>query len=172
MFTSHWRQRGLPKRRYPTTTLHGVTTQKTATWTSSGIRFVARIRVFRAIWLQTSDNCAFVELFMVRTQDEGVWSASRFGRFISGEKSCRTHSLGGWVSPRAGLDAVAKKECSYIYLLTVVLPAGFVVKYFNFIIVLWAGTCLLRMSYYPKKLLSRDSSPEWNPNSMRRVSDW
>jgi len=29
------RQQGLPKRRYPTTTLHGVTTQKTSTWIKS-----------------------------------------------------------------------------------------------------------------------------------------
>jgi hypothetical protein len=27
-----WRQRGLPKRWYPTTTLHGITTQTTTTW--------------------------------------------------------------------------------------------------------------------------------------------
>jgi hypothetical protein len=27
-----WRQHGTPKRRYPTTTLHGVTTQKNSTW--------------------------------------------------------------------------------------------------------------------------------------------
>jgi len=27
-----WRHHGPPKRRYPTTTLHSVTTQKTSTW--------------------------------------------------------------------------------------------------------------------------------------------
>jgi len=27
-----WRQQGPPKRWYPTTTLHGITTQKTMTW--------------------------------------------------------------------------------------------------------------------------------------------
>jgi len=37
VFTSHWRQHGPPKRRYPTTNLHGVTTQKTSTWNNTAV---------------------------------------------------------------------------------------------------------------------------------------
>jgi hypothetical protein len=37
--------------------------------------------------------------------DGGEWSASRPGRFIPGERPPGTHQVGGWVGPRAGLDA-------------------------------------------------------------------
>jgi hypothetical protein len=40
--------------------------------------------------------------------DGGEWSASRPGRFTTGEKFLSTHWLGGWVDPRAGLDDVEK----------------------------------------------------------------
>jgi hypothetical protein len=40
---------------------------------------------------------------------DGVeWSASRPGRFIPRERAPSTHWIGGWVGPRAGLDAVVK----------------------------------------------------------------
>jgi hypothetical protein len=42
--------------------------------------------------------------------DEGEWSASRPGRFNPGERAPGTHWIGGWVSPRAGLDAVQNKN--------------------------------------------------------------
>jgi hypothetical protein len=32
------------------------------------------------------------------------------GRFITGEKTFSTNWIGGWVGPRAGLDAVKKKK--------------------------------------------------------------
>jgi hypothetical protein len=38
------------------------------------------------------------------------WSASRPGRFIPGERAPRTHWIGSWVSPRAGLDDVEKRK--------------------------------------------------------------
>jgi len=40
--------------------------------------------------------------------DKGEWSASRPGRFTSRERAPGTHWIGGWVDPRAGLDAVKK----------------------------------------------------------------
>jgi hypothetical protein len=42
--------------------------------------------------------------------DGGEWSASRPGRFISRERASGTHWIGGWVCPRAGLDAVVKRK--------------------------------------------------------------
>jgi hypothetical protein len=39
----------------------------------------------------------------------GEWSASRPVRFTSGERVTGTHWIGGWVGPRAGLDAEAKR---------------------------------------------------------------
>jgi hypothetical protein len=36
----------------------------------------------------------------------GEWSAPRPGRLTLGERSLHTHWIGGWVGPRAGLDAV------------------------------------------------------------------
>jgi hypothetical protein len=42
--------------------------------------------------------------------DGGEWSASRLGRFTPKERAPRTHWIGGWVGPRAGLDAVVKRN--------------------------------------------------------------
>jgi hypothetical protein len=44
--------------------------------------------------------------------DGGEWSASRSGRFILRERALGTHWIGGWVGPRAGPDAVAKRKKS------------------------------------------------------------
>jgi hypothetical protein len=44
--------------------------------------------------------------------DGGEWSASRLGRFTSRDRVPGTHSTGGWVGPRASLDAVAKRKIS------------------------------------------------------------
>jgi hypothetical protein len=40
--------------------------------------------------------------------DEGEWSASRPGRFTPREIVPDTHWIGGWVGPRAVLNAVMK----------------------------------------------------------------
>jgi len=37
--------------------------------------------------------------------DEGEWSASRPVRFTPRERAAGTHWIGGWVGPRACLDA-------------------------------------------------------------------
>jgi hypothetical protein len=41
--------------------------------------------------------------------DEGKWSASRPCRFTPRERAPGTHSIGGWVGPRAVLNAVKRK---------------------------------------------------------------
>jgi hypothetical protein len=41
---------------------------------------------------------------------DGVWSASRPGRFIPRERDPGTHWIGGWVGPRAVLEAVVKRK--------------------------------------------------------------
>jgi hypothetical protein len=42
---------------------------------------------------------------------DGVeWSTSRPGRFTPRERAPGTHWIGGWVGPRAGLDAVVKRK--------------------------------------------------------------
>jgi hypothetical protein len=38
------------------------------------------------------------------------WSASRPGHFIPRERARGTHCIGGWVGPRAVLDAVVKRK--------------------------------------------------------------
>jgi hypothetical protein len=40
----------------------------------------------------------------------GEWSASRPGRFTPRERAPVTHWIGGWVGPRAGLDAVVSTD--------------------------------------------------------------
>jgi hypothetical protein len=42
--------------------------------------------------------------------DGGEWSALRPGRFTPREWAPGTHWIGGWVGPRAGLDAVEKRK--------------------------------------------------------------
>jgi hypothetical protein len=42
--------------------------------------------------------------------DGGEWSASRSGRFTLRERAPGTHWIGGWVGPRAVLDAVVKRK--------------------------------------------------------------
>jgi hypothetical protein len=42
--------------------------------------------------------------------DEGEWPASRPGRFTPRERAPGIHGIGGWVSPRAVLDAVVKRK--------------------------------------------------------------
>jgi hypothetical protein len=44
--------------------------------------------------------------FITSALVEGEWSASRPGRFTSGERAVGTHWIGGWVGPRAGLDDI------------------------------------------------------------------
>jgi hypothetical protein len=53
-----------------------------------------------------------VYLYIILTSalDGGEWSASRLGHFTPGERAPGTHFIGGWVGPRAGLDAVAKSK--------------------------------------------------------------
>jgi hypothetical protein len=42
--------------------------------------------------------------------DGGEWSASRPGRVIPRGRAPVTHLIGGWVGPRAVLEAVVKTE--------------------------------------------------------------
>jgi hypothetical protein len=47
---------------------------------------------------------------LISALDGGEWSASRPGRFIPTERVPGTPWLGGWVGPRAVLDAVVKRK--------------------------------------------------------------
>jgi hypothetical protein len=42
--------------------------------------------------------------------DGGEWSASRPGRFTPKERASGTHWIGGWMGPRAVLDAMVKRK--------------------------------------------------------------
>jgi hypothetical protein len=55
-------------------------------------------------WRYSSTNS------LTSTLHGGEWSASRPGRFISRERTPGTHWIGGWVGPRAVLDAVVKRK--------------------------------------------------------------
>jgi hypothetical protein len=48
--------------------------------------------------------------YLTSAIDGGEWSASRPGRFTAKEKDPGTPWLGGWVGPRAVLDAVVKRR--------------------------------------------------------------
>jgi hypothetical protein len=46
--------------------------------------------------------------FLTSAPDESEWSASRPDCLTTGKIVPRTHSIGRWVGPRAGLNTVAK----------------------------------------------------------------
>jgi hypothetical protein len=48
--------------------------------------------------------------FLISALDGGKWSATRSDRFTAGERTPGTHWIGGWVGPRAGLEAVEKRK--------------------------------------------------------------
>jgi hypothetical protein len=48
--------------------------------------------------------------YLTSALDGGKWSASRPGRFTLRERAPGTHWIGGWVGPRAVLDAVLKRK--------------------------------------------------------------
>jgi hypothetical protein len=53
-----------------------------------------------------SEGEGIVPPFLTLALDGGKWSASHPGRFTPGEIAAGSHWIGGWVGPRAGLDAV------------------------------------------------------------------
>jgi hypothetical protein len=48
--------------------------------------------------------------FLTLALDGGEWSASHPSHFTPRETAPGTHWIGGWVGPRAGLDAVVKRK--------------------------------------------------------------
>jgi hypothetical protein len=54
-------------------------------------------------------RCSFTRSF-TSALDEGEWSASRPDRFTPRETALGTHWIGGWVSLRTVMDAVAKRK--------------------------------------------------------------
>jgi hypothetical protein len=55
--------------------------------------------------------------FLVSPIDGGEWSDSSFCRFTSGEITPVIFLIGGWVSPRAGLNTVTKRKNPSLHLL-------------------------------------------------------
>jgi hypothetical protein len=53
-----------------------------------------------------------IHVFLTSALTGGEWSASRTGRFTPRENAPGTHSIGGWVGPRTGLDDVEKRKIS------------------------------------------------------------
>jgi hypothetical protein len=72
--------------------------------------------------------------------DRSEWSASRPGRFTAGERAPGTHWIGGWVCPRAVLDAVVKRKNSQP-------PPGISLRCIKI-----KGTSITNTEYQPLKL--------------------
>jgi hypothetical protein len=53
---------------------------------------------------------ALINVFLPSALDGSDWSASRPGRFTPGERAPGTHCIGGWASPRSGLDDMEKRK--------------------------------------------------------------
>jgi hypothetical protein len=66
-------------------------------------------------------------MFLISALAGGEWSASRPGRFTSGEKDPGTHWIGDWVNPRASPDDLEKRK--FLNLLGLeLLPLGRVAR--------------------------------------------
>jgi hypothetical protein len=52
----------------------------------------------------------YLHEFFISSLSWREWSVSRAGRFTPRERAPGTHWIGGWLDPRAGLDAVVKKK--------------------------------------------------------------
>jgi hypothetical protein len=52
----------------------------------------------------------YIHIFLTSALARGEWSVLRPGLFTPVERAPITHSLGGWVDPRAGLDDVKKRK--------------------------------------------------------------
>jgi hypothetical protein len=50
-----------------------------------------------------------IHVFLTSALVGGEWSASRSGSFTTGEGTSGPHWIGGWVSPRAGLDTTGTR---------------------------------------------------------------
>jgi hypothetical protein len=48
--------------------------------------------------------------FLIAASEGGEWSASRTGDFIPRERTPDAHWIGGWLGPRAGLNAVEREK--------------------------------------------------------------
>jgi hypothetical protein len=53
---------------------------------------------------------AQLRAFLISAVDGGEWSASGPSRFTPRERAPGTHWIGGWLGPRAILDAVMKRK--------------------------------------------------------------
>jgi hypothetical protein len=51
-----------------------------------------------------------IHIFLTSTLAGGEWSASRPGLFTPGEGASGTHWIGGWLGPRACLDAAETRK--------------------------------------------------------------
>jgi hypothetical protein len=61
---------------------------------------------FRHAWLMAPPGICWITSALAGSE----WSASRPGRFTSGERAPGTHWMGGWVGPRIGPDDVEKRK--------------------------------------------------------------
>jgi hypothetical protein len=52
----------------------------------------------------------YIHVFLTSALVGGEWSASCTCHFTPGKRTLSAHWIGGWVGPRAGLDAVEKRN--------------------------------------------------------------
>jgi hypothetical protein len=52
----------------------------------------------------------WIHIFLTSALAEVEWSASQHGRFTPRERAPGTHSIGGWMDPRAGLVDLEKRK--------------------------------------------------------------
>jgi hypothetical protein len=116
-----WWQYVSPKRWNQPTSQHGVTNQNKIVcccWTTSCRLFP--FQQYQYITVKAVPLHAMEALggrryssysFLTSALDGGEWSASRPGRVLPpGKRTPGTHWIGGWVGPRAGLDAGARRK--------------------------------------------------------------
>jgi hypothetical protein len=72
------------------------------------IKFITNSYDFKYKKYKNIKSVEYKNIFLTSALLGGEWSASRPDRFTPGERALDTYWIGGWVSPRAGVEDVEK----------------------------------------------------------------
>jgi hypothetical protein len=108
-----WRQHYHPKHKYPVTALYGVISQKTQIWIDNILLQRRKNECFTWIFAQcqVKVSLCFLTKHHAMKAYWGEWMYSSTHSLTSAlDGAPGTHWIGGWVGPRAVLDAVVKRK--------------------------------------------------------------
>jgi hypothetical protein len=79
-------------------------------WSTQAMKFIIIKFSPWSVFLLFKGKSKVLPMIFFNWVTGGEWWASRRGRFTLRERATGTHRIGEWVGPRAGLDAVVRKN--------------------------------------------------------------